>query len=370
MAILLRCGAAFAQGSNVLQTNKTSDKSNQTPRTNAPRAVSLVVRLCGQKNYVNDTGGKWRKNLRQKQRNYQSILEKNFKKGIRSVGKKNIFKKTLILSSQFTLSALSISLVACAGNNGLGSNTGAKTPTSVLEKAGGALKIEKINGINIISKASIESYLNDLKTNTESQAAKSFQAMKNTDAVDYVQQSWTKVTNEPLEVMGFRFENLADWGTALQEQVQLSMSEFSTMNDYLKSGGINSADDLEIESIEDSLLAAEEFFAQDPVAWLQNNQASNEQSGLALYECRSPHINPDVIDPNSVTNGELPSNVGGPSQRPLPPSDIGASPRPALVKNLPGVRGPKQGACSPFSSNWSENSGIGPQVSNDGSPVQ
>lgn len=197
-------------------------------------------------------------------------------------------RKTFFQSINFvscvTVTTLSMSLVACSGSKGLGSKDGSASPTAVLEKASSSLKIEKVNGINVISKASIESYLYDLKNNATSQAAKSFKVMRESSAVDYAMQSWSEVTNEPLEVMGYRFENLVDWSTALEEQIQTGLSEFSTMGEYLKSGGINSANDLELESIEDSLLAAEEFFAQDPVAWMQENQVGKGQNGLALQQ--------------------------------------------------------------------------------------
>lgn len=200
---------------------------------------------------------------------------------------KQVINKIFVHTHQFAsfvaTTTLSLSLFACADSKGLGAN-GTGSPTSALETAGKGLKMEKINGINVISKASIESYLNDLKNNAASLAAKSYRTMQESSAVDYAKQSWSEVTNEPLEVMGYRFENLVDWSLALEGQIQEDLSDFSTMGDYLKSGGLNSVNDIQLESIDDSLLAAEEFFAQDPVAWLQENQAGNEKDALALQQ--------------------------------------------------------------------------------------
>lgn len=220
---------------------------------------------------------------------------------------------TLNFVSYAIASAMSLSLVACAGGNGPSAKNGVNNPTGALEKASAGLKIEKINGINVITKASIESYLYDLKNNAESQAAKSFETIKESNAVDFAKQSWSDATNEPLDVMGYRFENLADWGAALEEQIGLGMGDFSTMSDYLKSGGVESANDIVLESINDSLLAAEEFFAQDPVTWLQAN--NHEPNSLALQSEQDKSL---VGCPSDIGPTKLPPHLP-PSQAPFFP---------------------------------------------------
>lgn len=193
-----------------------------------------------------------------------------------------IKSKTLFLSIVGSLG------IACSNSNAFGGLAASKnksiSPKSSVEQNAAAAQ-DKLSGkTTIITRDTVESYLFDLKNKPDAAVNRSFAALQDAATDEHLLISWSSVSNSPVEIMGYSFENLADWGVVLKNEIANLSGEYPTISNYFESRGVTSVSHILIEDIETNLAAAEQFFSQDPTVWAQNRNSGQQEASFALLE--------------------------------------------------------------------------------------
>lgn len=182
-----------------------------------------------------------------------------------------------------TLFALTtLTMIGCSGSLGLGGGHGqiindaasnSNTSNILTDVDVAQLLSHNSSPAPVITAEMLQKTLDSIKTADDPDGAKFFAKTAKLPMQMFLDYIVSNLNNDPVEILGYPFENLRDTALAVEGEMQKIADHYPTLGDYREASGVHSLHDIHLEKVENFVASVSENFNQQASAGADSNQS-------------------------------------------------------------------------------------------------